>query len=208
MFKAAEVPPLELRRTGDGPTLQLVPQTAEGGFDETDLLQAAEIFAWPNSADGVRVHPRLLDLIYQACRQFDAPYVYIVSGYRGARKSSRHAQGRAADLVLPGVTDNRLARFFSEQGFVGVGLYPASGFVHLDVRGRSYFWIDRSGPGQAQRLRAILANRVEPADRRARRKGIEPVQDLPRPGAEAAEVPREEVADGSEQAREAAEGTP
>jgi hypothetical protein len=32
---------------------------------------------------------------------------------------------------------------------VGVGYYPNSSFVHLDVRrGSSAFWIDYSGPGQ------------------------------------------------------------
>ena len=34
-------------------------------------------------------------------------------------------------------------------GFVGVGVYPVSGFVHLDVRERSYFWVDTSGPRHA-----------------------------------------------------------
>ncbi|MEZ4248989.1 MAG: hypothetical protein R3B99_12185 [Polyangiales bacterium] len=34
------------------------------------------------------------------------------------------------------------------RGF-GVGYYPNSSFVHFDVRRRSAYWVDRSGPGEA-----------------------------------------------------------
>jgi hypothetical protein len=36
-------------------------------------------------------------------------------------------------------------RSFSD---IGVGYYPDSTFVHLDVRDRSTIWVDHSGPGQ------------------------------------------------------------
>jgi len=36
-------------------------------------------------------------------------------------------------------------------GTVGVGYYPNSSFVHLDVRDVPTYWIDYSGPGQAPR---------------------------------------------------------
>jgi len=34
---------------------------------------------------------------------------------------------------------------------VGVGYYPNSSFLHLDVRGRSTHWVDYAGPGEAPR---------------------------------------------------------
>ena len=58
-----------------------------------------------------------------------------------------NGRGRAADFVVPGAADHDVARFARGIGFVGVGTCPDGSFVHVDVRERSYFWIDRSGPG-------------------------------------------------------------
>jgi hypothetical protein len=82
------------------------------------------------------------------------------------------------DLVLPGVPDRRLAAYLRPQGFVGVGIYPTSGFVHLDVRARSYFWSDSSAPGQRNRERRILRTLGPRFDRVARSLGAEPVPDV------------------------------
>ncbi|MCA9601481.1 MAG: DUF882 domain-containing protein, partial [Myxococcales bacterium] len=103
------------------------------------------------------IHPRLLEVLHRAVEHFNVPYVHVISGYRPDRASSRHTQGRAVDVVFPGVSDRRLAAYLRQQGFVGVGIYPVSGFVHLDVRARSYFWVDRSGPEEANRAHGILA---------------------------------------------------
>jgi hypothetical protein len=35
---------------------------------------------------------------------------------------------------------------------VGVGFYPNSSFIHLDVRGCAMQWVDYAGPGEAPRL--------------------------------------------------------
>lgn len=81
-------------------------------------------------------------------------------------------------MVLPGVRDSTLARFLRKQGFVGVGYYPTSHFVHLDVRSRSYFWMDRSGPGRPNRERAIMRRETAKMDRAARRRGEEAVEEI------------------------------
>jgi len=147
-------------------------------FDDPDeLALAREALAYRKDGSSAPIHPRLLELVYRAVLHFEAPYVHVISGYRPTRRTSRHAQGRAIDLVLPGVSDRRLARFLSEQGFVGVGIYPKSGFVHLDVRAQSYFWIDRSAPGRRQRLRRILVDHGHRMDVAARRRGEERVPD-------------------------------
>ena len=78
------------------------------------------------------------------------------------------------DLVVPGATDEEVAKFAREQGFVGVGVYPSSGFVHVDVRTRSYFWIDRSGPGKKNRVRGILGDLASKSDGRATARGDRP----------------------------------
>ena len=68
----------------------------------------------------------------------------------------------------------RLVAYLRELGFVGVGFYPESSFVHLDVRDASYFWIDDSAPGEPTRLRSVLEDKARDADLAARARGEEP----------------------------------
>ena len=46
-----------------------------------------------------------------------------------------------------------------------------SGFVHVDVRERSYFWVDTSGPGKRSRIRGILADVAARSDAQASARG-------------------------------------
>jgi hypothetical protein len=174
-------PPLVFLPIGGGERITLVPATGEGGFDEADLVLAERALAGPAGITHP-IHPRLIELVYRAVRHFRAPYVHVISGYRAGRWSSRHTQGRAIDFVLPGVADRRLAAYVRTFGFVGVGIYPTSGFVHLDVRAQSYFWSDSSGPDQPGRERPILRREAYRADVEARRRGGDtPVPDLAPP---------------------------
>lgn len=185
-WEAQEPPPLVLRRVHKPVLIELVPGP-DGTFSEEQCREAEEALASKKEGLTHEVHPRLLELVYRAALNFRAPYVHVVSGFRETRSSSRHAQGRAMDIVLPGVSNGRLARFFRKQGFVGVGIYPRSGFVHVDVRSSSYYWKDFSLPGAAQRPRPILSNQRAKNDARARKRGELAVPDLvtgDAPGAE------------------------
>jgi uncharacterized protein YcbK (DUF882 family) len=153
--------------------------TPEGTFDASALATAREAFR-DVRRDGATgdVHPRVLELVYRAVNHFETPFVHLVSGFRTTRSTSRHNQGRAIDMVLPGVPDTRLAAYLREQGFVGVGIYPTSGFVHLDVRSRSRYWRDFSPPGARSRTRPMLGGAVFRNDARARRRGELVVEDI------------------------------
>lgn len=144
-----------------------------GGFNAEDLDRAAHVLREPSSGNEHPVDPRVLDLVYRVQTHFNAHEVRIISGYRTPKKNgtSNHGKGRAIDLVVPGVTDEEVAKFAREQGFVGVGVYPVSGFVHLDVRERSYFWVDTSGPGKRARTRGILADVASRSDAAALARG-------------------------------------
>jgi hypothetical protein len=120
------------------------------------------------------ISPRLLDLVYRAMRHFDAPLVHLISGYRADRAGSRHTQGRAIDMVLPGVSNEQLAAYVRQFGFVGVGVYPKSGFVHLDVRDQSFFWLDNSLPNERCRPEPMLLGEAKLADVKARDRGEQP----------------------------------
>jgi hypothetical protein len=114
--------------------------------------------------------------VYRVQTHFNAQEVRVISGYRtpaaiASTHGSNHGRGRAIDIVVPGATDEDVAKLVRDMGFTGVGTYPVSGFVHVDVRDRSYFWVDTSGPGGKNRERGTLADVAARADRDATARG-------------------------------------
>ncbi len=99
------------------------------------------------------VDVRLLDLMHDLRGTMGGkkPF-HVVSGYRspatnemlakhGKRvaRNSLHMQGRAVDVLLPGHDLGSLRRAAVELRRGGVGYYPRSGFIHLDV-GPVRYW--------------------------------------------------------------------
>ncbi len=173
-FQREAMPPLILAPVGENARVVLQPSSEFGDFSNEEMIKAETAMAWQKDHSTHPVHPRLLNLVYQALRHFGVPFAWVISGFRANSDTSRHQQGRAIDMVLPGVSDRQLAHYLRTQGFVGVGLYPVSGFVHLDVRDKSFFWIDRSGPDQPSRVTPILKKQASIMDRQARKRGVIP----------------------------------
>jgi uncharacterized protein YcbK (DUF882 family) len=152
--------------------LELAPVRDDGGWSEDDLERASHALRDPRNNQEKPIEPRVLDLAYRVQVHFQAKALRVVSAYR--RGVSKHGKGRAIDIVVPGARDDEVARFARTFGFVGVGLYPRSGFVHLDTRPRSYFWVDSSGPGQKSRIAQVYGKVGEEADARALERGETP----------------------------------
>jgi uncharacterized protein YcbK (DUF882 family)/LysM repeat protein len=95
---------------------------------------------------------RLLTLLARVSDHFGGRPLHIVSGYRIAkgltRKTSRHVAGEAIDFRIPGVPLTVLRDYCQQFSDVGVGYYPTTEFVHLDVRKQPARWTDWSLPGQ------------------------------------------------------------
>ena len=120
---------------------------------------------------------RVLRLIVKAAAHFRVREVDLVSTIRdSARDGSRHRSGAAIDFRLPGVPAAQLAEHLRGNACVGVGLYTnrRTQFVHLDVRGESFYWVDASPPGRVWR-ESPLHDRSAPA----RDTAFRPEQDLP-----------------------------
>ncbi len=98
---------------------------------------------------------RLVAALARVTAHFGDRPVQIVSGFRAVggytKDSSRHTRGRALDFRIEGVRNETLRDFCRTLPDVGVGYYPNSSFVHLDVRDQSAYWVDWSKPGQAPR---------------------------------------------------------
>jgi uncharacterized protein YcbK (DUF882 family) len=171
-------PLLTLTTLNRGETLSVPAAADDGGFASTDLDRIAHLLR-AATGDEHPVDPRTLALVYRIQTHFGVPELRVVSGYRVPKPGSHsnHGKGRAIDMVVPGVPDEEVARFTREIGFVGVGVYPTSQFVHVDVRPRSYFWVDFSGPRMKNREHGILGDLAARSDAAATARGqpnIEP----------------------------------
>lgn len=100
----------------------------------------------------LRPHPRLLKALVRVSDHFGGRPITIISGFRDAKRftkeSSRHTEGRALDFRIRGVANTVVRDYCRSLGDVGVGFYPNSTFVHLDVRDKPAHWVDWSKPGQ------------------------------------------------------------
>lgn len=207
LARSAPVRDLVFRLQGNDEPFVIKPLTDQGGFDTAALEVAKHAFgSWEA---GPTPHARLLDLIYAAVLHFDVPYVYLISGVRKDRGGSRHSHGLAADVVFPGVTDEDLAAWFRAQGFCGVGTYPRSGFVHVDTRDKSYFWVDRSAPGRRGRVVGVRAEEARQVDAAAVERGSQGFVNPPRlQKALNVKAARRRRARAAQQARSAATAEP
>jgi uncharacterized protein YcbK (DUF882 family) len=141
-------------------------------------------------------HPRLARLLARVSDHFGGRPIHIVSGYRKAggntRATSRHVAAQAIDFRIPGVALESLRDYCARLDHVGVGYYPRSNFVHLDVRRSNARWTDLAGPGEVARIQrggatTVAASppgaRVTPVPdgvtRASRRVAPEPIGDEP-----------------------------
>jgi len=98
---------------------------------------------------------RLLVELYSAWIAFGMPSVTLYSGCRQAphaSPTSRHNFGLALDYAFDGVSRKELvswllARRDRASHGVGLGYYPNSFHIHMDVRDRHAFWVDLNEGG-------------------------------------------------------------
>ena len=99
-----------------------------------------------------RPHTRLMRMLSQIADHFNGRTIVVVSAYRSEpgdpKEASRHATGQAIDIRVEGVPNEALRDYCLTLRRVGVGYYPRSSFVHIDVRDREVYWVDWSRPGE------------------------------------------------------------
>ena len=96
------------------------------------------------------IDKKLVAYIQQIRDHFGKP-VTITSPYRcevhnrrvGGATKSYHIQGKAADIVVQGVSSREVAKYAESIGILGIGLYETSAdgyFTHIDTRTTKSFW--------------------------------------------------------------------
>ena len=91
------------------------------------------------------IDPRLIDLLYRISQRTHQKII-LVSGFRAPMFSlaalSYHTRGMAADIRIPGMTPLMARDLAESMGVHGLGYYPVSGFIHVDVRDDNSRWTD------------------------------------------------------------------
>ena len=130
-----------------------LPYWIEGDYVPDALAEINRVLRDFRTDQVAAIDTGLLDLLHRvnAALGTSRPF-QVISGYRspasnqmlsshssGVAKHSLHMEGKAIDIRLPGIplADLRRAGLMLKGG--GVGYYPGSNFVHLDV-GRVRTW--------------------------------------------------------------------
>lgn len=128
--------------------------TRRGRLVPSALPSLSRMMKHVPSDSKTNIDPRLATLIGMVSDHFGGRPIHVVSGYRPYTpsqftKDSNHNHGRALDFNIPGVPNTVVRDFCRTFRNAGVGYYPNSSFVHLDVRATKFYWIDYSRPGEA-----------------------------------------------------------
>jgi uncharacterized protein YcbK (DUF882 family) len=121
---------------------------ADGSYNVQALKEVSHMLRCKRTDAEKDIEPRLVAILSHVYDHFDGKRIEVVSGFRNQRRqSSYHYQGSASDIRIPGVKYTKVRAFVEslDAGGLGIGQYPRSGFVHVDVRPPpSYRWTDWS----------------------------------------------------------------
>ncbi len=143
---------IRLHNTHTGETLE-TRYFEHGSYLPVPLGQLDWLLRDHRSGEVMPIDRRLYDLLIElAASAGREPHYQVISAYRspttnamlaarsdGVSSRSLHMEGRAIDVRLEGVPAARLRDLALARQAGGVGYYPASDFVHLDL-GRVRNW--------------------------------------------------------------------
>jgi uncharacterized protein YcbK (DUF882 family) len=130
-------------RTGEREKLRLF--SKKGKINKHNVMRLSYLARDKIDGKVKRLNFRLVQMIQAVAEEFPDKPIEIISGYRAqdvGGQESQHAFGRAIDFRIPGVPGKQIFRFCKKLPRSGCGYYPKDGFVHMDAREESAFWVD------------------------------------------------------------------
>lgn len=136
---------LELVNTGE--RMEVVLDLASGEAEAASYRNLRHFMRCQRTGAETPLDPRLVELLYRLSQRTHQR-IQVVSGFRAPMFStadlSYHTRGMAADIRIPGMTPLMVRDLAESMGVGGLGYYPSSQFVHVDVRTERARWIDYS----------------------------------------------------------------
>lgn len=126
---------------------------AEGNYFADSLREINYVLRDPRNNEVHDIDTRLLDLLFTIGQKIETSQPFhVISGYRsaetnaflrahtsGVAENSLHLVGKAIDIRSPGKDLRSLQKAAITLKGGGVGYYPKSDFVHVDI-GRVRYW--------------------------------------------------------------------
>jgi uncharacterized protein YcbK (DUF882 family) len=134
-----------LQSSNNGEEMEVKLNLLTGEMEPDSYRQLRHQFRCQHTTAEAPIDPRLLDLLYRIAQR-TRQKILLVSGFRAPMyskaKLSYHTRGMAADIRIPGMTALMARDLAESMGVKGLGYYPVSGFIHVDVRDDRTRWID------------------------------------------------------------------
>jgi uncharacterized protein YcbK (DUF882 family) len=167
--RGVQIYSLRLHHLHTGESLDVVYRIGDEYIPEA-LAQLDHFLRDHRTQDASHYDPKEFDLLHAIMARLGRPdgMIDIVCGYRtpwsnaflrhgtaasGVAEHSQHMQARAIDIRVPGVATAKLRDAAESFEAGGVGYYPVSQFVHVDV-GPVRTWSFGERPAVGTRLRA------------------------------------------------------
>jgi len=125
----------------------------DGVIDPASKQQVDYVMRCYRTDGAVSIDPRLVDMLRDIAHEVGG-HLDLVSGYRAPKswhEHNFHNRGEAADIRVPDMPARKLRSVAKKLGIKGIGWYPTTNMIHVDVRDEEYFWVDWSGPNQIGR---------------------------------------------------------
>ncbi len=134
-----------IQSANTGEELEVKVNLATGEIEAEGYKRLRHLMRCQRTTAETPIDPRLIDLLYRISQR-TGQKIILVSGFRAPMFSlatlSYHTRGMAADIRIPGMTPLMVRDLAMSMGVRGIGYYPVSGFVHVDVRDQFTTWID------------------------------------------------------------------
>jgi uncharacterized protein YcbK (DUF882 family) len=134
-----------LQSVNTGEEIEVKLNLDTGEVDATGYARLRHIMRCQRTTAETPIDPRLIDLLYRIAQRTHQK-IMLVSGFRAPMFSlatlSFHTRGMAADIRIPGMTPLMARDLAESMGVHGLGYYPVSGFIHVDVRDDNSRWTD------------------------------------------------------------------
>jgi uncharacterized protein YcbK (DUF882 family) len=134
-----------LQSANTGEEVEISLNLATGELDAAGYTRLRHIMRCLRTTAETPIDPRLIDLLYRISQR-TRQKIILVSGFRAPMFSlatlSYHTRGMAADIRIPGMTPLMARDLAESMGVHGLGYYPVSGFIHVDVRDDNARWTD------------------------------------------------------------------
>lgn len=139
---------ITLRRNGTNEVITVKYRNEDGSYSKEAMDKIQYIMRCFDDDTEHEVAIKLIELLDAVEDHFGKRGLIILSGYRtpeynrqvkGSARNSMHILGWAADIRIPGYKPSAISAFVRKKRAGGVGYYPYTGFVHIDVGGVRYW---------------------------------------------------------------------